>query len=111
MRRLTPADELAEIRAEIARLQRREAALEATILRSPEGAGRGTFNAAEVKETRRTVFDPALLPADVQADPRFWREEVERSVTVIPIRAQPVPLRPGWPIRRATQSSLPLPFH
>lgn len=111
MRRLNPADELAEIRAEIARLQRREAALEATILRDPAVAGRGTFNAAEVRETSRAVFDPALLPADVQADPRFWREEVERSVTVFPIRAQPVPLRPGWPIRRSTQSSLPLPFH
>lgn len=65
MRRLNPADELAEIRAEIARLQRREAALEAAILRDPPVAG----------------------------------------------GAQPVPLRPGWPIRRSAQSSLPLPLH
>lgn len=111
MRRQNPADELAEIRAEIARLQRREAALEAAILRDPAVAGRGTFNVADVRETSRAVFDPALLPADIQADPRFWRQEVDRSVTVIPIRAQPVPLRPGWPIRRSAQSSLPLPLH
>lgn len=109
MRRLSPADELAEIRAEIARLQRREATLEATILRDPSGTARGTFNVAEVTQNRRATFDPALLPAEVQADPRFWREEVQQHVAVIPIRPQPLPLRPGWPIRRAPQSTLP--FH
>ncbi|MEY4982901.1 MAG: hypothetical protein RIR62_1167 [Pseudomonadota bacterium] len=109
MRRLSPADELAEIRAEIARLQRREATLEATILRDPAGCARGTFNLAEVTESRRATFDPALLPPEVQGDPRFWREEVTRQIAVIPMRPQPLPLRPGWPIRRAPQSVLP--FH
>lgn len=107
MRRQSPADELAEIRAEIARLQMREASLEAAILRNPDLGARGTFHAAEVTETRQAVFDPALLPAEVQQDPRFWREQVARVVSVIPIRTRPVPLRPGWPIRR-TETAIPL---
>jgi hypothetical protein len=109
MRRLSPADELAEIRAEIARLRQREATLEATILRNPVGCARGTFNMAEVTENRCAVFDPALLPPEMQADPRFWREEVTHQVAVIPTRPQKLSLRPGWPIRRAPQSLLP--FH
>jgi hypothetical protein len=113
MRRLHPADELAEIRAEIARLHRREAELEAAILRSPEAAATGLYNAAEVTETRRLVLDHALLPPEVQHDPRFWREEVTRDVSITPVRARALPLRPGWPIRRAgpaamAPASLPL---
>jgi hypothetical protein len=108
MRRQSPADELAEVRAEIARLKMREAALEAAIQRNPHLGTRGTFHAAEVTETRQAVFDPALLPPDVQQDPRYWREQVAKVVAVIPIRARPVPLRPGWPIRRATETAVPL---
>lgn len=108
MRRQSPADELAELRAEIARLQMREATLEAAILRNPDLGARGTFHAAEVTETRQTVFDPALLPPEVQQDPRYWREQIAQTVAVIPIRARPVPLRPGWPIRRTTETAIPL---
>lgn len=107
MRRLHPADELAEIRSELARLHRREAELTAAILRSPDGAATGLYNAAEVTETRRMVLDPALLPPDLQADPRLWREEVTHVITTTPVRSRPLPLRPGWPICRTPQATLP----
>lgn len=108
MRRLFPADELAELRAEISRLQSRAAQIEATLLRSPDLRNRGTWHLAEVTETRLSVFDPGLLPVAMQDDPRYQREVLRRDVVVIPIRRQPVPLRPGWPIRRNPDGSIPL---
>lgn len=108
MRRLAPADELAEIRAEMARLQARATQLEAALIRSPDLRIRGTWHIAEVCENRVSLFDPALMPPEIHNNPAYWREVVERLVTVIPVRARPVPLRPGWPIRRAGDGSLPL---
>ena len=108
MRRPSPADDLAELRAEIARLQQREAALEAAIRRNPELGKQGTFHTAELSETRNRVFDPSLLPPEVQQDPRFWREQVAQVVTVTPTHSRPAAMRPGWPIRRRTETAVPL---
>lgn len=106
MRRQSPADELAEIRAEVARLIARAAQIEAALLRHPEGRNRGTWHMAEVTETRQSVFDPSLLPIAVQEDARYQREELCRTVVVIPILRQIVPLRSGWPIRRNSDGTL-----
>lgn len=108
MRRLSPADELAEIRAEIQRLQARAEQIETALMRSADLRSRGTYHVAELAEDRVVVFDPGLLPAELREDPRFLREISRRRIEVIPIRARPVPLRPGWPIRRAGEGALSL---
>jgi hypothetical protein len=113
LRRLAPADELAEIRAEIARLQARAAQVEALLVRSPHLRQRGTWHMAEVRETIVPTFDATLLPAAIRDDPHYRRDVVQREVALLPIRARPVPLRPGWPIRRNPDGSvaMPLPSH
>lgn len=112
LRRLAPADELAEIRAEIARLQARAAQVEAVLVRSPHLRQRGTWHMAEVRETVVFTFDPALLPPAIRDDPRYRHEMVQRDVVLLPIlRARPVPLRPGWPIRRNPDGSVAMPSH
>ena len=108
MRRLAPADELAEIRAEIARLLDRVEQVETALIRNPGLRNRGASHVAEVTETRVTEFDPALLPDSLRHDPHFQREVLRREVKLIPVKPQPVPLRPGWPIRRNAEGSLPL---
>lgn len=106
MSRQSPADELAEIRAEIARLKARAAQIEAALLRSPDQRNRGTWHLAEVTETHQSVFDPSLLPIAVQEDARYQREDICHSVVVIPILRQVIPLRSGWPIRRNSDGTL-----
>jgi hypothetical protein len=96
---LSPADELAEIRAEIARLKTREAALRATFLRHPAVKTQGRWARVEVVETRQTRFNPALLPDEIRRDPRYLEERLVQSVRCLPA-ALTVTLRPGWPIRR-----------
>lgn len=92
------ADELAEIRAEIARLRLREAALRAAIVKAPDALAEGRWTKVEVAERRLRVFDPARLPAAIRDDPRYWRERV--TVAVLCHAAAPRGPRPGWPIRR-----------
>ena len=106
MSRQSPADELAEIRAEMDRLKTRAAQIEAALLRHPDRRNRGTWHLAEVTETHQSVFDPSLLPIDVQEDARYQREEFSRSVVVVPILRQIIPLRSGWPIRRNSDGTL-----
>ena len=64
MHRLSPADELAEIRAEIARLKAREAMLRTIFLRQPDAQRQGRWARVEVVETCQKRFNPALLPED-----------------------------------------------
>lgn len=99
MHALSPADELAEIRAEIARLKTREAALRAQFLRQPGVKAQGRWARVEVVETRQTRFNPALLPDEIRRDPRYHEERLVQSVRCLPA-ALTVTLRPGWPIRR-----------
>ncbi|MFZ9198900.1 MAG: hypothetical protein ACO22Z_06100 [Paracoccaceae bacterium] len=99
MHALSPADELAEIRAEIARLKTREAALRAQFLRQPGVKAQGRWARVEVFETRQTRFNPALLPDEIRRDPRYHEERLVQSVRCLPA-ALTVTLRPGWPIRR-----------
>lgn len=108
MRRLAPTDELAEIRAEITRLRARADQIEAAILRTSGLRDLGASHIAEVTETRTTEFDPALLPDSLRHDPQFQRVVLRQEVVLIPVKPQPMPLRPGWPIRRNAEGSLPL---
>jgi hypothetical protein len=98
MHHLSPVDELAEIRAEIARLKEREAALRDRILRAPPASLTGRWHGLEVTEHRVRRFDPSLLPDAIRDNPAFWRESVQTRVNTLALTAR-LP-RPGWPIRR-----------
>jgi hypothetical protein len=99
MHNLSPADELAEIRAEIARLKTREAALRAQFLRHPKDQLLGRWTRVEVVENRQHRFNPALLPDAIRQDPRYCEEKLVQTVRCLPAPLT-VSLRPGWPIRR-----------
>ncbi len=98
MHKLSPADELAEIRAEMARLKQREAALRASILSQEPAVGR--WHRVEITEHRARVFDVHLLPPHIRDNPAYWRERITQVVKCLPIQARAVGDRPGWPIRR-----------
>lgn len=98
------ADDLADIRAEIARLREREAALQAAILSFEGPVPEGRWHRVERIERREMVFDKDRLPERVRDNPRFWSEKVTQSVRCLPIRPQLD--RPGWPIRRLVSDSL-----
>ncbi|WP_216821438.1 hypothetical protein [Tabrizicola sp. TH137] len=96
------ADELAEIRAEIARLKAREMQVRDLILASPPGGQAGRWHKAEVTEHRVRMFDASLLPPAIRENPAFWRERVQTTVRTVPVQTRTP--RPGWPIRRAVQA-------
>jgi hypothetical protein len=98
------ADELADTRAEIARLRRREADLRAALIAAPADQRSGRWNAAEVALRKRLVFNVYLLPPEIRQDPRYWEDRATHVVTVKPVQQQLKP-RPGWPIRRDTAQS------
>lgn len=99
MHHMNPADELAEVRAEIARLKLREAQLRARLIEMPPEARQGRWSRAEVLESRMRIFDARLLPPALRDDPRYWRERVSLTLRCLPIQARS-PARPGWPITR-----------
>lgn len=99
MLKLALADELAEIRAEIARLKLREAALRAHFLRHPDQGATGRWTRIEVTEREETRLLPALLPASVRLDPAYQERRVLRVVRCMPAPVS-VSVRPGWPISR-----------
>ncbi|MBC2836595.1 hypothetical protein [Paragemmobacter straminiformis] len=100
MQHLPPADELAEIRAEIARLERREALLSHRLANSPFAALVGRFYRVEISHSMTRAFDPASLPDAIRNDPAYLRESHQTVVHTLPVAPEPAPLRPGWPIRR-----------
>lgn len=96
MHSLCPADELFELRADIARLKLLEAALRAKILAFPDIQAIGRWHRIEVVQTKARVFDAKLLPAAIRDDPRFYHDRVIQVVRCVAIEAK----RPGWPIQR-----------
>ena len=96
MHSLCPADELFNLRADIARLKLLEAALRARILASPDTQSIGRWHRIEVVETKIRVFDAKLLPDAIREDPRFYRDRVSQVVRCLAVEAK----RPGWPIQR-----------
>ncbi len=73
-----PADELAEIRAEIARLRIREGELREILLRDAEMPKVGRMHKVDLVTQRHRIFDPRLLPEDIRLDPAYTREKVTR---------------------------------
>ena len=97
MQNLSPADELADLRADIARLKLLEAALRARILAAPDTQAVGRWHRIEVLQTKMRVFDAKLLPATVRDDPRFYRDRVTQIVRCMPVEAK----RPGRPVQHS----------
>jgi hypothetical protein len=102
MHRLSLADDLAEVRSEIARLKRREAHLRQAILTSPTPIPQGRWTRIEVAQTCVRVLDPALLPLEIRQDSRFLRDRITQMVRCLPVQSLASNPRPGWPIQRAT---------
>lgn len=105
MHQMSLADELAEVRAELARLKLREARLRAAVLAAPAAVPPGRWSQVAVVESLTRVFDPSLLPADLREDPRFQRERRVLMVKTLPVQGTLPGPRPGWPIRRVTPPS------
>jgi len=105
MPKLHPVDELADVRAELARLRLRAAQLRAQILRQPDLAVTGRFVQARVTLHHDLVLDPALLPPEIAADPRYLRVRQRWSVQCT-ATAPATTIRPGWPIRRDSSAAL-----
>lgn len=100
----SPADELSEIRADIARLQAREVALSAAFCRDPEHGALGRHSRVEVVQERALEFDPTLMPENLRNNANFHREVIRTKVISRPLPMAPAP-RPGWPIRREAASA------
>ncbi|OCX60924.1 hypothetical protein BFP70_15735 [Thioclava sp. SK-1] len=78
----SPADELAEIRAEIQRLKAREAELREAWLTDADMPKIGRWNKVELVTHRQNIFDPRLLPDDIRHNPAYTREKVTRTLTL-----------------------------
>lgn len=94
-----PADELAEIRAEIARLRLREGQLRHLMLQGPPDLRSGRWFQVEMRETVSRKLDPARLPDALRHDPAIY---CESRRTVLHCRANllssalmPGPWRPA----------------
>ena len=101
MHALSPADELADIRAEIARLKLREQILRDGFIMRPDADLTGRWTRVEVTATQKSRFDSGLLPAVIRNDPAYLRQSTGHIVRCLPVHSIPFQ-RPGWPIRRDT---------
>jgi hypothetical protein len=101
----SPADELAEIRAEIARLRHREATLRHTILDDLDRNGIGRWHRIEVEEHRDLILDITRLPEHILQDRSLWREKLVRTLRCLPAFSF-TSSRPGWPMTRADPKHL-----
>lgn len=95
-----PADELADIRSEIARLKQREGELRQLLLQRPELALQGRWTRIEINTLQQSRFVPALLPAPILQDPQYRRDKLVQILRCLPLPSAPLAPRPGWPIRR-----------
>lgn len=101
----SPADELANIRTEIARLRARESALRKGFVKEPYAFSTGQWNRIEVTERCHHVFDPDLLPPEIRNDRRYMRAKLVQIVRCLPMDPRPAH-RPGWPIKREQASAV-----
>ena len=81
---LHPADELAQIRAELKRLHQRENELRSFFR---DGAQKQDFKGAAHDVTviahKKRVFDPSKLPQSILANPRFYRDELRTLISAV----------------------------
>ncbi|TKD17877.1 hypothetical protein FBT96_12050 [Rhodobacter capsulatus] len=104
-----PADEVAEIRAEIARLRAREGALREILLRDAEMPKIGRFHTVDLVTSRQRIFDPRLLPEAIRLDPAYTREKVTRVLRATrkgPVQPAESADRLALPPRNAPQARL-----
>lgn len=99
MPNLALADELAEIRAEIARLRLREAAIRAHVLRQPDQVATGRWTRVEVVQREEWRLIPDRLPEAIRQDPAYLERRVVTALRCLPAPAS-LGNRPGWPIQR-----------
>ena len=103
--RISPADELAHVRAEILRLRARESALRQQILQDPDTNTIGRWHRVEVDLHRDLVLDITRLPDHILQDRSLWREKLVQTLRCLPA-APPLGRRPGWPIQREPVTTL-----
>lgn len=103
MHALSYADELTEIRGEIARLKAREAVLRDLILKAPDIGTKGRWNRVELVQSCQRRFVPALLPEVIRQDPAFHVDRVVTILRCLPLHPPNSP-RPGWPIQREVRA-------
>ena len=78
---MDPVDEFARLRAEIKRLEAREAVLRSAMLR-PGARLRSNLHEVVIKDQVRQTFQKDLLPPEFLQSPRFWKESRCQVVTV-----------------------------
>jgi hypothetical protein len=86
MHHLSPADELATLRARMAHLRRREQELRRALLDGPEAALTGDHARVEVSLRRIRIFDHRLLPEAIRDEPLYWRERDVTDLRCVPLR-------------------------
>ena len=99
MHALNRADELADVRAEIARLEIREQALRDGFIKRPQADIIGRWTRADATATQKSRFDSSLLPDVIRNDPAYFRHSATHFVRCLPTPMIPKQ-RAGWPIRR-----------
>lgn len=82
---LDPADELAEIGAEMARLKARAEELRMGFITCGDMPRVGQRHRVEVMVQKAQIFDAKLLPAQIRNDSRFLRTRIMRIVKTIPV--------------------------
>lgn len=108
----SPADELADIRAEIQRLKRREAELRAAFLTRADMPTVGRWYKVELVTQRAQIFDPRLLPDAIRHDPAYSREKVTRVLKSSrrgprPVLPELAPVHQADPIVAAMRAPAP----
>ncbi|MFD2174885.1 hypothetical protein [Rhodobacter lacus] len=94
----TAAEELTQIRAEIARLRVREAELAEAVLRAAALPQVTRMQTTPLVSKRERVFDPRLLPAEILLDPAYSREKITGTAPGMP-RPQPRRLQAPAPLQ------------
>lgn len=105
---LNPADELASLRAEIARLRARERALCDALAVAPPDARTGQWVRADVAMRSIRLFDHRLLPPEIRENPLYWCERHAVEVSCHPVDALPQSLSLTARIGQAVPHSLGL---
>ncbi|SMR83173.1 hypothetical protein SAMN04488030_3084 [Aliiroseovarius halocynthiae] len=107
---LHPADELAQIRAELARLHKREAALRSFFRDdATEHDLLGDVHEVTIIAHKKRTFDPSKLPQSILANPRFYRDELRTLVsTALKPSHQPYHALPPMGDSRDTAPSVTL---
>lgn len=72
MKPIHPADELAEVRSELARLRLREMQLRQVMLNGPADVRRGRWFQVEMHEVTTKKLDPGKLPAAILRDETLY---------------------------------------